>query len=122
MNKIIFELSPEDRARLDAIIAKLDGLAPHCDDGVDNVVHMVEAAHPAAPATAPEAPPWTESTPPPAAEPPALAEFQKAVAVRCAENPAVKPKVRELVNRYAASVSEIPEDKRLEFLAQLAAL
>lgn len=127
MNKIIFELSPEDRARLDAIIAKLDGLAPHCDDCVDNVVNMVEAAHPAAPA--PVAPQSLEPvpipvapTPPPAAEPPALAEFQKAVAVRCAENPAVKPKVRELVNRYAASVSEIPEGKRLEFLAQLAAL
>lgn len=123
MNKIIFELSPEDRARLDAIIAKLDGLAPHCDDCVDNVVHMVEAAHPAASAPAPEAPPWTEPTPPPAAaEPPALAEFQKVVTVRCAENPAVKLKVRELVNRYAPSVSEIPEDKRLEFLDLLAKL
>lgn len=132
MNKIIVELHPEDRARLDAIIAKLDSLQPHCDDCVENVVTMVEAAHPAKPAPAPapaarptaelETPPWTEPAPVPAVEPPTLAEFQKAVAIRCTENPALKPKVRELVNKYAPSVSEIPADKRLEFLDQLAAL
>lgn len=126
MNKIIVELHPEDRARLDAIIAKLDNLQPHCDDCVENVVNMVEAAHPAPVAEpepvveAPTAEP--EPAPAPAVEPPTLAEFQKAVAVRCAENPTVKPKVRELVNKYAPSVSEIPADKRIEFLAQLAAL
>lgn len=119
MNKIIVELHPEDRARLDAIIAKLDSLQPHCADCVENVVNMVEAAHPA-PVARPTAEP--EPAPAPAVEPPTLAEFQKAVAVRCAENPAVKPKVRELVNKYAPSVSEIPADKRVEFLAQLAAL
>jgi len=132
MNKIIFELSPEDRARLDAIIAKLDGLAPHCDDCVDNVLQVVEGAHPAKPATAPapaarptaepESPPWTEPAPAPVAEPPSLAEFQRVVTERCVASPAVKAKVRELVNKYAPSVSEIPADKRHEFLAQLAAL
>lgn len=126
MNKIIVELHPEDRARLDAIIVKLDNLQPHCDDCVENVVTMVEAAHPAStPETAPVAPRPTaepETAPVPTVEPPTLAEFQKAVAVRCAENPALKPKVRELVNKYAPSVSEIPTDKRIEFLDQLAAL
>lgn len=120
MNKIIVELHPEDRARLDAIIAGLDKLQPHCDSCVDNVLHLVEGAQPAPVEPAPVAEP--EPTPAPAAEPPSLAEFQKAVAVRCAENPAVKPKVRELVNKYAPSVSEIPADKRHEFLTQLAAL
>lgn len=134
MNKIIVELHPDDRARLDAIIAKLDSLQPHCDDCVENVVTMAEAAHPAKPAPAPapapaarptaepETPPWTEPAQAPVAEPPSLADFQKAVAVRCTESPALKPKVRELVNKYAPSVSEIPADKRHEFLAQLAAL
>ena len=143
-NRIIFELHPEDRARLDAIIAKLDNMQPLCDDCVDNVLHLVEptpAPAPAARATAEPEPaveptpapapaarataepePAVEPTPEPVAEPPSLAEFQKAVAVRCTENPALKPKVRELVNKYAPSVSEIPADKRHEFLTQLAAL
>ena len=129
MNRIVFELSPEDRARLDAIIAGLDKLQPHCDSCVDNVLHVVEEAivpaatvapaAAAAPAVDPDPAPF-ETTP--AVEPPSLADFQKAVALRCAENPAVKPKVRELVNRYAASVSEIPEEKRLEFLDLMAKL
>lgn len=128
MNKIVIELHPEDRARLDAIIAGLEKLQPNCDSCVDNVLSVVEgdfcekptapAAVPAKdphPVTPPEAP-----APVPAAEPPSLADFQKAVAMRCASNPAIKPKVRELVNRFAESVSEIPAEKRLEFLDLLA--
>ena len=117
MNNIVIELHPEDRARLDAIIAGLCKL------------QVVEGA--IAPAAAPAADPKPAPVEtPPAAQAadsihasvlfPSLADFQKAVALRCAENPAVKPKVRELVNRYAASVSEIPPEKRLEFLDLLA--
>lgn len=105
MNRIIIELHPEDRARLDALIAWLEKLQPNCDSCVDNVLRVVEGTRDEKPAA-----------PAPAVEPPTLADFQKAVALRCAENPAVKPKVRELVNRYAASVSEIPPEKRIEFL------
>ena len=122
MNRIVIELHPDDRARLDAIIAGLCKLQPHCDSCVDNVLSVVEGA--IAPAAAPAvdpAPAPVETQPAaPAVEPPSLADFQKAVALRCAENPAVKPKVRELVNRYAPSVSEIPPEKRLEFLDLLA--
>ena len=130
MNKIVIELHPDDRARLDAIIAGLERLQPNCDSCVDNVLRVVEGAQ-AAPADTPAAPienhqPVTPVAPPasapaaPAVEPPSLAEFQKAVALRCAQNPAIKPKVRELVNRFAESVSEIPAEKRLEFLDLLA--
>ncbi len=123
MNRITIELSAEDRARLDALIAGLEKLQPNCDSCVDNVLRYGEAlcgekAPPAAepqPA-APTAAPVETPAPAPVAEPPSLADFQKAVALRCAQNPAVKPKVRELVNRYAGSVSEIPEGKRIEFL------
>ena len=123
-NRIVIDFSPEDRARLDAIIAGLDKLQPHCDSCVDNVLHVVEdaivpAAAAAAPAVDPDPAPFDTQ---PVIEPPSLADFQKAVALRCAENPAVKPKVRELVNRYAGSVSEIPPEKRLEFLDLLAKL
>ncbi len=130
MNNIVIELHPEDRARLDAIIVALDKLQPNCDNCVDNVLHAIEGARDEKPAAAPAADPQPV-TPAPApvpevpeapvtAEPPSLADFQKAVALRCASNPAIKPKVRELVNRFAPSVSEIPPEKRLEFLDLLA--
>ena len=132
MNRLVIELHPEDRARLDALIAGLERLQPNCDSCVGNVLRVVEGVHDEKPAAAPAedpAPPAAKDEAPfdipPAAtavEPPSLAEFQKAVALRCTQNPAVKPKVRELVNRYAESVSEIPPEKRLEFLDLLAKL
>lgn len=125
MNRIVIELSAEDRARLDALIAGLEKLQPNCDSCVDNVLRVVEDAHAEKPTAAPAEDPALfdiPAEPDPAVEPPSLADFQKAVALRCAQNPAVKPKVRELVNRYAESVSEIPEDKRIEFLDLLAKL
>ena len=124
MNRIVIEFSPDDRARLDAIIAGLDKLQPHCDSCVDNVLQVVEGAiaPAAAPAADPDPAPFDTEPVAPNVEPPSLADFQKAVALRCTENPALKPKVRELVNRYAGSVSEIPPEKRLEFLDQLAKL
>ena len=129
MNRITIELSAEDRARLDALIAGLEKLQPNCDSCVDNVLRYGEALcgekpaptadpQPVTPTPAPVEPPAPDTAP----EPPSLADFQKAVALRCAQNPAVKPKVRELVNRYAGSVSEIPEDKRIEFLDLLSKL
>lgn len=126
MNKIVIEFHPEDRARLDAIIAGLEKLQPNCDSCVDNVLRVVEGARDEKPAAAPaEDPQPVTPAPAPvpealAAEPPSLADFQKAVAMRCASNPAIKPKVRELVNRFAESVSEIAPEKRLEFLDLLA--
>ena len=134
MNNIVIELHPEDRARLDAIIAGLSKLQPVCDTCVEHVVHMFEGAPQTAkpdfldkqlnlPQT-PVADPAPAKDPEPTQDPtpaaPNLAEFQKVVTERCAASPAVKAKVRELVNRYAPSVSEIPEDKRNEFLALLA--
>lgn len=124
MNRITIELSAEDRARLDALIAGLEKLQPNCESCVETALRIAEDFRDEKPAAAPVDPqsntpaPAPVETPPaaPAVEPPSLAEFQKAVALRCAQNPAVKPKVRELVNRYAESVSEIPPEKRIEFL------
>lgn len=136
MNRFVIELHPEDRARLDALIAGLEKLQPNCESCVDNVLRVAEdLARPTGTPTAPAAVP-AEAAPPvdlpapeapapakvPAAKPPSLAEFQAMVTDRCVKNPALKPQVRELVNRYAESVSEIPAEKRLVFLEQLAAL
>lgn len=129
MNKIVIEFHPEDRARLDAIIAGLEKLQPNCDSCVDNVLRVVEGVHEEKPAAVPAAVPAEDPAPfdipvpgpeAPAAEPPSLAEFQNAVTLCCVKKPALKEKVRELVNRYAESVSEIPPEKRLEVLDLLA--
>lgn len=61
-----------------------------------------------APATAPEVKPIS------------LAEFQKAVTLAVSKGADAKKAVKEIVNKYAASVSAVPEDKRAEVVAELA--
>ena len=159
MNKIVVELHPDDRARLDAIIAGLQNLSAAPGDSagpapapaaplppammdaafnrflarenqteraqaiareagfpVEGGAHLEPPVEATAPAPAPAAPAA------PAAESVSLAEFQKAITLRCAESAAMKGLVRGLVNEYASSVSAIPAEKRSEFLAKLAAL
>lgn len=127
-------LEDADRVRLEAIIAKLDRLLD--DIGVKAIPLEVnmnppldvqavagEAAVPTVEATAPvEAAPPAEAKPEPAENPVSLPDFQKAITMRCAESAEIKKAVKALVNRYAPSVSEIPEDKRSEVLAELAKL
>lgn len=127
MNKIVVELHPEDRARLDAIISSLQALAaapgapaeaapaPAADFPVEGAAHLEPPADP-------EPVPVADPEPAPAAKPVSLAEFQKAITLRCAESAKTKEAVRALVKQYAGSVSDIPEDKRSEVLAKLAEL
>ena len=116
-NKIVIELCAEDRARLDAII---DGLQ-NCFAVPGEILTTDFAASFPDPQLAPAEAPAPVEAPAPAPVP-SLAEFQKAITLRCAESAAVKTKVRELVNRFAPSVSEIPEEKRAEFLDLLSKL
>lgn len=51
-----------------------------------------------------------------------LADFQAAIAKKCAESAAMKNAVRKLVNKYAPAVSEIPEEKRAEVMQALSGL
>lgn len=150
MNTITIELCAEDRARLDAIIAGLQGQAPApaplppamMDAAFQQFLAKqeqdarIQAAAATVFGTTAEAlaqtdfpvvtdqVPWdtapAEPAPAPAAKPVSLAEFQKAITIRCAESPEVKAAVRGLVQEYASSVSVIPEEKRPEFLAKLA--
>lgn len=131
MNKIVFELCAEDRARLDAIIAGLAKVgAPVCHE-LKAVANPTEEAHaepaPAEPVVTPEpvevAPaPLPDPAPAPEVKPVSLGEFQRAIVTRCAESAEVKAKVQQLIHQYAASVSAVPEDKRPEVLAALARL
>lgn len=139
MNKIVIELCAEDRARLDAIIAGLQSLAAGGAAefqtrymGKWDIPAAPAEEHPADASTAHLEPPVAApaaSQPEPAAVEPApevkpvsLGEFQKAIVTRCAESAAMKAKVQALVHKYAPSVSEIPEGKRSEVLAELAKL
>lgn len=130
-NKIVVELHPEDRARLDAIIAGLEKLPRFGLDlaqgtdftsgfPVEGIAHLEPVDAPAPAPAAEPAPVEPVTAPDP--EPMSLAEFQKVVTVWLANNPAKKPQARELVNRYAPSATEIPPEKRAEFLAALNAL
>lgn len=131
MNKIVFELCPEDRARLDDIIAGLRNLNPQIGAGEaeDACAAMIaEFGAPAAeehPIDAPVEhfdPPASDPEPEPEVPVVSLGEFQKAIVVRCAASPEMKKKVQALVKKYAASVSAVPEEKRAEVLAALAEL
>ncbi len=125
MNKIVFELCPEDRARLDSIIA---GLAKIAAEAAPLVVEAKAGITPAAeehPIDAPVEhfdPPASDPEPEPEVPVVSLGEFQKAIVVRCAASPEMKKKVQALIKKYAESVSLVPEEKRTEVLAALAEL
>lgn len=122
MNKIVIEFCAEDRQRIDELIAFAGLIAsemksrPAAVPG--EILQFAPDDHPAdAPTTHLEPP-----APAPEVKPVSLGEFQKAIVTRCAESAAMKAKVQTLVHKYAPSVSEIPEGKRSEVLAELANL
>lgn len=126
MNHIIIELCAEDRARLDAIIEGLNNItatpATATLEAIPEVPAPAEQSEPAdAPAPAPIVEPTTvEPTPAePEVKPISLAEFQKAVTLAVSKG-APKKTIKAIINKYAPSVSEVPEDKRAEAVAALA--
>ena len=48
-----------------------------------------------------------------------LAEFQKAVTLAVSKGAEAKKTVKTIINKYATSVSGVPEDKRAEVMAEL---
>lgn len=80
---------------------------------------------PASPNTHPidEELPWAESAPAPVpVKEIDLAEFQKALTLRCAESEEMKARVRALLHEYGPAASKVPADKRAEVLERLAKL
>jgi hypothetical protein len=131
MNVITIELSAQDRAKLDTIAESLAVLINHLSVSVQLQAAKVECAP--APAVDPDAEsvkvpepsaPTVEDPEPmkAAASVVGLAEFQKALTLRCTESAETKARVRALLNEYAAAASAVPEEKRSEILDRLAAL
>lgn len=136
MNVITIELCAEDRARLDRLAKAqeynsklLEALLLRMTEETPPATCPDNATETADAAPAPVAfcdavmPPWVDPAPTPA--PPAevsLAEFQKALSLRCAESDDMRAKVRALLHEYAEAASKVPADKRAEVLDRLAAL
>lgn len=141
MNTIIIELCPEDRARLDKILAALEN-RPNCEGCVSSAIKAYDAVKEEAqtPATSAQEPaeapkeesrpeaPATEETPTAATEQATaeavtvpLADLQNLVVALARKG--LKDKVRDVVNEYGVErVSQIPEDKRAEAVEKLKAL
>lgn len=139
---ITVSLSEKDQRQLEVLISSITGLASvlgsmlpkdvqqkviqEADERCQRDQNWVNAAeeHPITETTAHLEPveeiPAEPAAPAPEVKPVSLAEFQKAVTMACAKGPAQKAAAKEIINKYAASVSAVPEDKRAEAMAELA--
>ncbi len=135
---ITIAFDKEDRKTLDALTSSITLLASvlgnaqpkEVQEKIIAEVHnepQVAETNSAAdenPATAPiieepvaEPTPVAETTP--EVKPVSLAEFQKAVTLAVSKGPEVKEAVKTIINKYAASVSAVPKDKRADIIAEL---
>ncbi len=135
MNRITIELCEEDRKLLEGLMGSVTLLASVIGNAQpaevqEKIIAELTAESTPAPAAEPDPEanpaPIIEETPAPVAEateevkPVSLAEFQKAVTLAVSKSAEAKKAVKALINKYAASVSAVPEDKRSEVMAELA--
>lgn len=147
--KIIVELCPEDRGRLDAILAELKEARPNCEHCVEALgdawtkataarmsAHPADAVPPAEaadvvtpppeekPAEAAPGPAEKAPDPAPAAEAPvySLADVRRAVMGASRQSQEMKAKVKALVNEYAEGVTAMKAEDYPAFMERLGAL
>ena len=123
MNRITIEFCEEDRKRIDELIAVGIMLTGALKEGIAKTEPIPVTFE--VPTTEPPAADPVEEIPAPVVEAPTteaatLAEFQKAVTLAVSKSAEAKKAVKALINKYAASVSAVPEDKRAEVMAELA--
>ena len=129
--KITTELSQEDRKLLEDLMGSVTLLASVLGSMQPKKINQETTLpdHPAdttaahlepvdAPAPAPVEPDPVEETPKVEVIP--YAEFQAAVTRVVAKGPDQKEAAKAIINKYAKSVSAIPEAKRAEVMAELA--
>lgn len=112
--------SAQPREVREAIIEKVNaaGAALLQETEVSIGLPVEGAAHLEPVTVEPEIPAPVEEAP--TTDPVTLAEFQKAVTLAVSKSAEAKKAVKALINKYAASVSAVPEDKRAEVMAELA--
>lgn len=137
MNTITIELSGDDRARLDKLLAAVDALNASllANQGMIAIADAVTHAEAHSdPQTAQETAPGKDTTP--AADAPqnaaqttteasdavTLADVQRKVVELCGPPHNKKAQVREIVKAYAPKVTGIPSGKCAEVMAKLNAL
>lgn len=138
MNTITIQFCDEDRKRIDELIAFAGllvgeirshkdaikfGAVPAIAEKAAPQVAETNTAADENPAVAPiiEEPIPVEpvAEPAPEVKPVSLAEFQKTVTLVVSKGTEAKQAVKSIINKYAPSVSEVPEDKRAEVIAEL---
>jgi hypothetical protein len=142
-NTITIELCAEDRARLDRLTAALDNATPNCSACAETVAKIVKDTPAEATQGSQDEPkaeaeentqptdevPWevAEAVAEAASEAPkptvTLEQIQQKVRQLAAGfGGAKRAAVRDIINAYAAKVSDIPEDKWPEVWVKLSAL
>lgn len=141
------ELGPESQAKLDKILAALEGLRPNCHSCTETALHIMgenlKACHEAEPAETDTAPtnaaepvtletahPVDEVSPhgePEPAEQPAAPKYTKAdvlamVQKLAAPNSPKREQAKAIIKSYGAKVSDVPEDKYPEVMDKLTKL
>lgn len=127
MNTVTIELCKEDRQRIDELIAFAGLIVSEMKSrptGIQGELLQAEVSIGLPVEGAAHLEPVQIEDPAPAPAPEvktvSLAEFQKAVTQAVAKGPKQKEAARAIINKYASSVSEVPEDKRAEAMAELA--
>lgn len=119
------ELSKEDRKLLEELLGAVTLLASVIGSTLPKEAQATiieDATEPTTPSDpTPEETPNETPAPAPDVKPivVSLAEFQKAVTLAVSKGAEAKKVVKEVINKYAASVSAVPEDKRAEVMAEL---
>lgn len=140
--KIVVEMCPEDRARLDAILGELRNARPNCERCVSTMgeswKNAVASGHPvdvvppataedvaaaASPAADPVATDPAPADPAPVPDPEVkkytFEEVRRAVMSASRKSEALKKKVKALLNQYAESVPKLQEADYPAFMAGL---
>jgi hypothetical protein len=131
MNTITIELTKTDRKLLEdltgavTLLASVLGSMQPAETRQQIIQEATGSDHPVDASVAhlepvEEAPAPVIEDPVPEVKPVSFAEFQKAVTQAVAKGPEQKAAAKKIVNKYAKSVSEVPEDKRAEVMAELA--
>ena len=121
---IKLELCPEDRQRIDFLLLRMAKIIEQNDQApAEPQVAETNSIADENSATAPiieETPaPTPAAEPEPEVKPVSLAEFQKAVTLAVSKSAEAKQTVKTIINKYATSVSAVPEDKRADVMAEL---